>query len=105
MMEKLQRVLKKGRLYMFMFIGNDQVLQTDKIISIIDFQLLKSSTKVMDMMNHKYEQKAVHGNKSDAKSIIVTDHDIYYSPLSILTLKKREELFSTINQLESFYTE
>lgn len=90
---------------MFIFIGNDEVLQTEKIVSILDFQLLKSSTKVKNMIKHKTEQEAVYGDESDAKSIIVTDDDIYFSPLSILTLKKREELFSTINQLESFYTE
>lgn len=90
---------------MFIFIGNDQVLQTDKIISILDAQLSKSSTKTMNMIKNKQELNAVYGNESDAKSIIVTDQDIYFSPFSILTLKKREELFSTIDQLESFYTE
>lgn len=87
---------------MFIFIGNDEVLQTDKIISILDAQLLSSSKRVKHLMKYKTVTKEVRGNQVEAKSIIITDTAIYYSPLSILTLKKREELYSTIDQLESY---
>lgn len=87
---------------MFIFIGNDQVIESKRIITILDYQLLKSTSKLKNIIKSKRQEKKVLGDNTDAKSIIITDDYLYYSPYSTITLKKREVFFSQIDQLENY---
>ena len=42
------------------------------------------------------------GNQKEAKSIVITVDDIYFSSLSTFTLKKREELSSAMSHIETY---
>lgn len=83
---------------LFIYIGNDHVIESKQIISILDFQLIHLELK--KMIEHRKEVKQVFGKQEDAKSIILTEDTVYYSPFSTITLKNREEMYPTINELE-----
>ena len=87
---------------MFIYIGNDEVVESCKIISILEFQLIHSSPKLRHLLEDRKKRDKVFGSVTDAKSIIITDDCIYYSPLSTTTLKNREELHEMMNQVEKY---
>ena len=82
--------MKRNGKLLFIYIGNDDVVESKKIISILDYQLIEEQKK----------NNRVIGSDKDAKSIVITDDYIYYSTFSTFTLKNREELYATMNQAE-----
>ncbi|GIO28208.1 hypothetical protein J43TS3_28190 [Ornithinibacillus bavariensis] len=42
------------------------------------------------------------GPREDAKSVVITDNQLYVSTLSVATLKKRASMISTISKLEDY---
>lgn len=72
---------------MFIHIGNESMIQTDQIISIINYDVL-SSSHMMEAMLKSYKGKIV-GSEDNAKSIIFATDAIYFSALSVDTLTKR----------------
>ncbi|MCT2535516.1 DUF370 domain-containing protein [Aquibacillus koreensis] len=88
---------------MFIHIGNDNVIRSDDVIAIIDNNLVSSSTINEQMLfNQKKDKKVVDPEQDIAKSVVITKEFIYYSPLSVLTLKKRASMISTISKLEDY---
>ncbi|MBB6454418.1 regulator of extracellular matrix RemA (YlzA/DUF370 family) [Salirhabdus euzebyi] len=88
---------------MFIHIGEDHVIQSRDVVAIIDSDLLTSSSIVDEMiMNQKKNNKVVETSYESAKSIVITTEYIYFSTLSVATLKKRSQLSSTLNKLEDF---
>lgn len=87
---------------MFIFIGNDQVIETESVITILDYQLLKTSSKFQNIIKDKTAKRLILGLEADAKSVIFTDNYLYYSPFSTQTLKKREDFLAPIDQLENY---
>ena|SRR5690625_2957024 len=84
---------------MFMIIGNDEVIKTEEIICILDYQLMKTAKKLQLIKEQKNNIYLVE-NEDQIKSIIITEGIIYYSPFSTHTLKKRESFYTTIKKLE-----
>lgn len=82
---------------MFIYIGNDYVVESKKIIAIFDMELVRQSKRLTSIVKTKEKDKQLYGSKNDAKSIILTEDAIYLSPLSTLTLKNRDELYQTIS--------
>ncbi|UFT99431.1 DUF370 domain-containing protein [Radiobacillus kanasensis] len=90
---------------MFIHIGSDHVIQSEDVIAIIDYQIVSSSTINEEMLVNQKKADNVQNSLDEAiKSIVITKDAIYYSPLSVLTLKKRTSMISTISKLEN-YTE
>ncbi|QDP38772.1 extracellular matrix regulator RemB [Radiobacillus deserti] len=88
---------------MFIHIGSDHVIQSEDVIAIIDYQIISSSTINEEMLvNQKEIDKVKNSIEDEAKSIVITKDAIYYSPLSVLTLKKRASMISTISKLENY---
>lgn len=83
---------------MFIHIGDNNVISTNDIISIIDYELISSSIILEEVM----EEGECIGSEESAKSIVITDDVIYLSSLAVLTLTKRASLISTISNLEDF---
>jgi len=86
----------------FIYIGNDDVVMSNKIISILEYQLIHSSPKLRQLIEKQKKANRIFGSYKFAKSIVITDDGIYYSPLSAQTLKKRDALYPTMNQVEKF---
>ncbi|MCD5325608.1 MULTISPECIES: extracellular matrix regulator RemB [Pontibacillus] len=88
---------------MFIHIGEDHVIESGDVISIIDFELLSSSSIVEEMIqNQRLNQRVFESPNAEAKSIVITRDYIYFSPLSVFTLKKRANMTSTLNKIEDF---
>ncbi|MBP1949470.1 extracellular matrix regulator RemB [Virgibacillus litoralis] len=90
---------------MFIHIGNDNVIQSKDVISIIDRNVVTSSIIMEEMMNHVKSQEKVLGPTDEAKSVVITNKEIYFSTLSVSTLKKRASMISTISKLDDFSDE
>lgn len=89
---------------MFIHIGNNHVIQSNNIIAIIDRNMITSSTITEQMMAAAEQEGKVVGPVIDAKSVVLATDFIYYSSLSVVTLKKRASMISTISKLDD-YTE
>lgn len=77
---------------MFIDIGNNYVIESKYVISIIDIQLKKTSSKIQRIIEDVEAAGKLFGDEEEAKSIVITDDSLYYSPLSTLTLKKTKVL-------------
>ncbi|MFB1051702.1 extracellular matrix regulator RemB [Paraliobacillus sp. JSM ZJ581] len=88
---------------MFIHIGGDDIIESKDVIAMIDYQYISSSTINEKMV--KNQQKANNVSTLDGeetKSIVITNDHIYYSPLSVLTLKKRASMIATISKLDDY---
>lgn len=90
---------------MFIHIGNDHVIRSEKIISIVERNIIQSSSMMEEMVGSLKKKSKVYGPKKNAKSVVITSEYIYYSPLSVPTLKKRAKMTSTISKLEDYTDE
>lgn len=90
---------------MFINLGNNNTVRSRNIISIVDYSVVTSSSILEEMIDEKKKQAKVTGVKSTAKSIIVAEDLIYYSSLSVPTLKKRTSLTSMVKKFERYSQE
>lgn len=88
---------------MFIHIGNSNVIQTEDIVSIIDYSVISSST-IMEEMIAANTDKLV-GPKKNAKSVVITKDIIFFSTLSVATLQKRASMIATISKLDDYSEE
>lgn len=82
---------------MFIYIGNDLVIESKQIVAIFELDLVNHSKRLTSIVKKSAQNNCLLGSKDDAKSVIITDDYVYYSPLSTLTLKNRDELYQTIS--------
>ncbi|QTN01203.1 MULTISPECIES: extracellular matrix regulator RemB [Sediminibacillus] len=88
---------------MFIHIGDDNVIRSEEVVAIIDHQIVASSTINEQMLfNQRKNKNVLDPSEEGTKSIVITTNHIYYSPLSVLTLKKRASMISTISKLEDY---
>lgn len=87
---------------MFIDIDENYTIDSQEIIFILDFQLLNSSEKMYAFIDNAQCEGKLFGNENEAKSIIITDYKIYFSPFSTISLKKRLNKSSIINKLENY---
>lgn len=90
---------------MFIHIGNDHVIRSRKIISIVDISVITSSSIVEELISNKMKKNKVKGPRTNAKSVIIMKDIIYFSSLSVLTLKKRSSIINMINKFEDYSSE
>lgn len=75
-------------------------------MTIIDYSLMASSSIIEEMIfNQRKNKQVVETEENHAKSIVVTKDYIYFSPLSVYTLKKRANMMTTLNKLEDYSEE
>lgn len=90
---------------MFIHIGNGNVVREKNVIALVDYQLISSSSIMEEMISESEKRKKVIGPADDIKSVMITNEEIYYSTLSVSTLKKRASMISTISKLDDFSDE
>lgn len=90
---------------MFIHIGNGNVIRSQDVVAIIDYHFISSSTIMEEMVIKAKKQKKLVGPTVDTKSVMITKDIIYYSTLSVSTLKKRASMISTISKLDDFSDE
>lgn len=85
---------------MFIHIGNDNVIRSREIVTIIEQDVISSSAMMEEMIHKGRQDNTVVGIAEDAKSVVFTENRIYYSTLSVSTLKKRSRIVSMIHKLD-----
>lgn len=83
---------------MFIHIGNDNVIRTEDIITIIDQDIISSSVVMEEMMKNV----KIIGPNEETKSLVITEDVTYFSTLSVATLEKRASMISTISKLDDY---
>ncbi|MCM3118119.1 DUF370 domain-containing protein [Neobacillus sp. MER 74] len=73
---------------MYIHIGEDINIRARDIISILDKESVNNSPLVEEFLKSRKE-KVINLSKNPFKSVIVTNDNVYLSPISSGTLKKR----------------
>ncbi|GEL07552.1 extracellular matrix regulator RemB [Salisediminibacterium halotolerans] len=77
---------------MFIHLGGDLVMKTERIIAILDHQNQGMSKENQDFMKgYQGQKRTVHVTDDPPKSMVITADEIYMSPISSQTLKRRAE--------------
>lgn len=82
---------------MFIHLGEDKMIRTKEVIAIFDYGLFAEGGR-----NHPFLSNANSGEQAKSvdtqaiKSVVVTEDNLYLSPFSPATLKRRSEQ-SSIN--------
>ncbi|RDW16802.1 extracellular matrix regulator RemB [Oceanobacillus chungangensis] len=87
---------------MFIHIGNANVIRSQDIIAIIDYQMIAESAIMDEMIETSSTRNNIVGPTVNAKSIVITEDMIYYTTISVATLQKRANMMSTISKLEDY---
>lgn len=87
---------------MFIHIGNNNAIRSREIVTIIDYNVIKSSSIMEEMLERAQKNNTIIGPVTDAKSVIITVNKIYYSSLSVATLKKRSTISSMVNKFDNY---
>lgn len=77
---------------MYIHLGGDVLLKTDRIVAIIDLEMTKLSQVNQIFLDkvHKDNRKINYiSEKGREKTLVVTMTDLYFSPISSITLLKR----------------
>ncbi|MCT1901756.1 extracellular matrix regulator RemB [Oceanobacillus sojae] len=90
---------------MFIHIGNDNVIRSREVIAIIDYDLYTNASGMYQMIQEWKQKDRVSGPEKKAKSIMITENHIFFSTLSVATLRKRSGILTTISNLEDYYDE
>lgn len=86
---------------MFIHLGGDMVIRSNKIIGILDYQSNSLSNDNENFLSLNSEKKkVVYISEDKPKSIIITGHEIYLSPISSHTLKRRAESITVLEEEE-----
>lgn len=79
---------------MYIHLGGEKIIRSSELVAIFDISIEKSSKISKQYVNHAQQQKHVELiGEEEAKSIVVTQNTVYYSPISSTTLKKRANQF------------
>jgi extracellular matrix regulatory protein B len=73
---------------MYIHIGEDINIRAKDIISILDKESANNSPLVGEFISHR-KDKVINLSKNPFKSVIITFDNVYLSPISSGTLKKR----------------
>lgn len=75
---------------MYIHIGGDRMIRAKELIAIFDISIEQSSKLSSQFMQAAKEHERVEVvGEEEVKSIVLTQSNIYYSPISSSTLKKR----------------
>ncbi|SET01451.1 extracellular matrix regulator RemB [Anaerobranca gottschalkii] len=78
---------------MVLHLGNLVIISSKKLIGIFDYNLFKKNGKeeLYNFINYSKKKIIKVDEEAKIKSLIVTDNEIYLSPIATTTLKKRIE--------------
>jgi len=79
---------------MFLHLGGDVVVSKKDIIAILDVRTRQApvTKEFIEIAGDEGFIKSIY-DKEKEKSFVITTRDIYMSPISCITLKKRAESF------------
>jgi len=87
----------QGEIALFIHLGGEKVISVKELIAIFDISIEQTSkiSKTFAAF-YKKQNKVEKIGEEETKSLVVTTEQIYYSPISSATLKKRANQFITM---------
>lgn len=80
---------------MFLHVGGDVVVSMKRVIAILDLRTSKTGEATREFLAMAYGQKRlVDIADGEMKSLVLTEKEIYLSPISSLTLMKRADFLA-----------
>ncbi|AKG36894.1 MULTISPECIES: extracellular matrix regulator RemB [Paenibacillus] len=78
---------------MYIHLGGEKIIRSSELIAIFDISIEKSSKLSKQFVAAALNDKRLERiGEEEAKSIVVTQNVVYYSPISSSTLKKRSRM-------------
>ncbi|OEF99632.1 hypothetical protein BHF71_08030 [Vulcanibacillus modesticaldus] len=74
---------------MFIPIGGEVVVSTKDIVAIIDANEVNVKNNILFIEKVENDKQVEKITTDDIKSFVITNDKVYYSPISISTLKRR----------------
>lgn len=75
---------------MFVHIGGDYVIRAREIIAIFETEIESTSPITAEFLQKaRRANRVVTISNGETKSVVITEHQVYCSPISSLTLKRR----------------
>lgn len=85
---------------MFIHLGGDTVIRSKDIIAILDKQVKETSEITESFLDfHAAAEQEEEKIKDMTKAIVITTDQIYFSPISSATLKRRAHFVSDIEDV------
>ncbi len=85
----------KGGLDVFLHVGADVVVSLKSVIAILDLRTAREGVATREFIALCQTDKVVFDISSGtAKSLVLTEREVYLSPISSLTLKKRSDFLA-----------
>jgi len=80
----------------FLHVGADVVVSLKRVVAIIDLRSGTTAEATRDFLALAHSEKRIRDiAEGDAKSIVLTDDEVFLSPISSLTLMKRANFLSS----------
>jgi len=77
---------------MYIHLGGEKVIRYSELIAIFDIAVDEHSKITKHFLSRIEENRQLERvSEEEPKSLVVTDHKVYYSPISAATLKKRAQ--------------
>lgn len=84
---------------MFIHLGGDTLVNSKKIIAILNVESVLGANTSKEFLKTAQEEGFIaNPDQKEYKSVIITDKDIYLSPISSITLKKRASYIDSLNE-------
>ncbi len=84
---------------MFIHLGGDTIVNSKRIIAILNVNSALEADSTKEFFKTAQEEGFIADfDQTNYKSVVITDKDIYLSPISTLTLKKRAGFIDSLNE-------
>lgn len=75
---------------MYIHLGGERIIRSSELIAIFDVSIEKNSKISKQFITDAIKNKKIEMiSEEESKSMVVTMDQVYYSPISAATLKKR----------------
>jgi extracellular matrix regulatory protein B len=82
---------------MFVHLGGEVMVRSREIVAIINSENSMGAQSTREFLKNAREKGAIQEMEpNNFKSMVVTDHTVYLSPISALTLRKRAGFISEL---------
>lgn len=79
---------------MFLHVGSEAMVPLKEIVAIIDYRSTQLSPATREYLEvSRTEKRIIDLSSGSPKSVVITTNQVYLSPISSLTLKKRSDSF------------
>lgn len=80
---------------MFLHVGADVIVSLKQVIAILDLRTAHEAAATREFLQLRHADKVVLDiSGGAAKSLVLTEREVYLSPISSLTLKKRADFLA-----------